>query len=40
MHRVNPNPPESFIRQEMSDQHSYLTKLPFDPQILSVPIRL
>ena len=35
MHRGNPNPPESFDRQEMSDQHSYLTKLLFEPQKLS-----
>ena len=34
MHRVIPNPPESFDRQEKSDQHSYLTKFSFNPQKL------
>lgn len=35
MHRVNQNPLESVVRQEMSDQHAYLTKLPFEPQKFS-----
>ncbi len=32
MLRVMPNPHETFDRQEKSDQHTYLTKLPFNPQ--------
>ena len=35
MHRGNPNPPEIFVRQEMSDQYAYLTKRPVNPQKLS-----
>ncbi len=34
MLRVMPNPHESFDRQEKSDQHSYLTNLPFNPHKL------
>ncbi len=35
MHRVIPNLPEFFDRQEKSDQCSLLTKLPFNPQNLT-----
>ena len=37
MHRGNPNPPGTFVRQEMSDQHAYLTNRAFEPQKLSNP---